>query len=430
MASAGPVILSVCASLANFPGPRQDADLTAQKWQAGGNYTRHNACNVNATPSGSRVVKTSHDEDKILGIEVLRFASAVAVLVFHYTHFSFHGTTEPDAASAAQQPCFLWLKFLYRNGFYGVEVFWCISGFIFFWKYGRTIAAQAISGYRFFVLRFSRLYPLHLVTLLFMMVMQAVYHARTGDFFAYRYNDAYHFLLQLAMASNWGLQVGDSFNGPIWSISIEVLAYAVFFLTLRYISGSVFLLVAMVLAASLIQVLGWSKHPFFPCIMYFYLGCLTAWLYEQQKHWKRLSSLTSVGALLILAAAMTGYLLHLHAVDAKRLVILSAPPLVFLCVKHIPPSHKIAWWLVPAGNMTYSSYLLHVPIQITVVTLCAYAGWQVPVDQPVFFLVYLAFTLFLSYWTYELFEMPMQKLVRRHLAPTRTADLSRSPSPT
>ena len=108
-----------------------------------GNYTRHNACNVNATPSGSRVVKTSHDEDKILGIEVLRFASAVAVLVFHYIHFSFHGTTEPDAASAAQQPCFLWLKFLYRNGFYGVEVFWCISGFIFFWKYGRTIAAQA-----------------------------------------------------------------------------------------------------------------------------------------------------------------------------------------------------------------------------------------------------------------------------------------------
>jgi peptidoglycan/LPS O-acetylase OafA/YrhL len=74
--------------------------------------------------------------------------------------------------------------------------------------------------------------------------------------------------------------------------------------------------------------------------------------------------------------------------------------------------------------MTYSSYLLHVPVQITVATLCAFAGWRIPFDQPPFFLAFLAVTLLLSYWTYELFEMPMQKRVRTQLTPARTPGLS------
>jgi len=49
---------------------------------------------------------------------------------------------------------------------------------------------------------------------------------------SYRDNDLPHFLAQLFLASEWGIVHDSSFDGPIWSISIEVLAYFVFFMML------------------------------------------------------------------------------------------------------------------------------------------------------------------------------------------------------
>ncbi len=71
-------------------------------------------------------------DDKLIGIELLRFASAVAVLVFHYQHFAFSGGEQVNFV-AREQPFYSVLHLFYNYGFYGVQVFWCISGFIFFW---------------------------------------------------------------------------------------------------------------------------------------------------------------------------------------------------------------------------------------------------------------------------------------------------------
>jgi peptidoglycan/LPS O-acetylase OafA/YrhL len=101
---------------------------------------------------------------KLLGLELLRLASAMAVLVYHYNHFP----KIPAAVAIARNniPFYEWLWPLYDYGQFGVQFFWGISGYIFFWKYGEAIHARAISAKHFFWLRFSRLYPLHLATLL------------------------------------------------------------------------------------------------------------------------------------------------------------------------------------------------------------------------------------------------------------------------
>ena len=152
--------------------------------------------------------------DKLLGIELLRFASAVAVLIFHFQHFAFVGTVQPGF-TRPDQPFYPLLKLFYEYGFYGVQVFWCISGFIFFWKYGKQIAGKSIGAHAFFILRLSRLYPLHFITLLFVAAAQAVYFHLMQSSYVYSYNDGYHFLLQLFMASNWGFQLGDSSAGEL-----------------------------------------------------------------------------------------------------------------------------------------------------------------------------------------------------------------------
>jgi peptidoglycan/LPS O-acetylase OafA/YrhL len=356
--------------------------------------------------------QAGNDDTRIVGIELLRFASAIAVLVFHYQHFTFVGTQEVGFVASAQ-PFYSALRLFYQNGFYGVQVFWCISGFIFFWKYGSRIAERRIDGYTFFVLRLSRLYPLHFLTLLFMAAAQFVYFSRTHLFYVYPNNDLYHFVLQLFMASNWGFQVGDSFNGPIWSISVEVLVYALFFLSLRFVSASMINLVVTAATCALVQVLKLSEHPVFNCLTFFYLGCITAAIYLKVRNSPQQRLLVSVGAL----AAIVGVLVlgtHWH-VTVKLMLIVLSPALIFLCVTYVRATPFSSRLLVPAGNMTYSSYLLHVPIQITAVTFCAYTGRVIPFYNAWFFVGYLVFTLLLSIGSYTYVEMPLQSFLRTHL---------------
>ena len=66
--------------------------------------------------------RRSGSEDKLLGIELLRFASALAVLVFHYQHLAFVGTQQVNF-EPTQQPFYSLLSFFYRYGFHGVQVF-------------------------------------------------------------------------------------------------------------------------------------------------------------------------------------------------------------------------------------------------------------------------------------------------------------------
>jgi peptidoglycan/LPS O-acetylase OafA/YrhL len=102
--------------------------------------------------------------NKLYGLEIIRFFSALAILIFHFQHFSFVGQA-PNNFALMQLPFYDWLKPVYLNGGLGVQIFWGISGFIFFWKYAKVIEQKALNAKHFFVLRFSRLYPLHLLTL-------------------------------------------------------------------------------------------------------------------------------------------------------------------------------------------------------------------------------------------------------------------------
>ena len=307
-------------------------------------------------------------EDKLLGVELLRFVCALAVLIFHYQHLAFVGLHPAASFVAAQQPFYSVLRPFYQFGFYGVEVFWCISGFIFFWKYGQAISRRTVGGYKFFVLRFSRLYPLHIVTLLFVAAIQLVYLRHNRSYFVYPSNDLPHFFLQLFMASNWFIPSQmESFNGPIWSISVEILVYGLFFLTLRYLSASPVMCAVMAALGALVAGFKLSTLAVFFCVMYFYVGCLAAIAYARAKDSVRTRAVVSSGA----ALALIGIFVATRFVDlhAVYILLVGAPSLILLCTIHLRGGKRTSALLVAAGSMTYSSYLLHIPIQLTLMTI-------------------------------------------------------------
>ncbi len=352
--------------------------------------------------------------NKLLGLEALRFLTAFAILIFHYRHFAFL-SDKPAGLATERLPFFGALQPFYDFGAFGVWIFWCISGFIFFWKYRDSIAERSVGGWKFFVLRFSRLYPLHLVMLLLVALLQPVYFGLHGCFFVYRNNDLPHFFAQLFMASDWGIVHGDSFDGPIWSISIEVMVYLLFFVML--LASRSWLLNAAVVMACVIADWLHASGQLTNCLAFFYVGGLAAMARSSAARTRfkpAIELFAWLAAVTIPPMVVSVAGDQLYRIDFP--LFLTCTPILLFCLSRefsVPVSIQTA--VEAAGNMTYSSYLLHFPLQLVMVIGFAIAGFKVPLYDISFFVLYLGTTLLASYFVYRYFEAPAQNLIRDYL---------------
>lgn len=359
---------------------------------------------------------------KLLGLEILRFVAALSVLVWHYQHF-FFTPTNSNKYIRESQPFYSFLKLFYEHGSYGVQIFWCISGFIFFWKYRNAIASNLVSAKQFFILRLSRLYPLHISTLLIVALLQPIYFHLSNIYFVYQSNDLKHFFLQLFLASNWGFEVGTSFNGPIWSISVEVLIYLVFFLMLLLISKSVWVNIGIALvctAASLLKNLP-IPSALISCMAYFYAGGLAAIALQKIQGGKFIRPVNIFCIFLALVFPVTAYVQGEFPNEKfiTLILVIYTPALLLLLAQQIVISGKVQKIIEIAGNMTYASYLLHFPIQLITAIAYGYAEITIPAHENLFFISYIAITLIASYFTYKYLESPAQSLIREKFLSSR-----------
>jgi len=361
---------------------------------------------------------TTNTPNKLLGLEIIRFISAFAILIWHYKHFTYFADV-PVALNEQAQPFFKLFSLFYTHGFWGVQIFWGISGFIFFTKYRDFVSEKKITGKKFFILRFSRLYPLHLLTLLLVALGQLIYFYKNQAYFVYSLNDFWHFFLQLFMASNWSFSSGQSFNGPIWSISIEILVYFLFFILLRYLGRSIFVNFAVLLSAMLIRKLLGSMHPFFDSIIFFYLGGLTAIGVTKlnSHHYRPQIAFFSLGIGFIVPILLSSFASQFSFFEKFSLSFLIKCFLPFWLIALSYEFHFLNRFqkiIEAAGNMTYSSYLLHFPLQLFFVLLFGLFNFSIPFYHSWFFILYLIIVLIFARFTYEYFEKPAQSLIRKH----------------
>ena len=353
--------------------------------------------------------------NKLLGLEALRFIAAFSVLVWHYQHFAYVADVPVDLVRD-RLPLSGLLRPLYEVGQYGVWVFWCVSGFIFFWKYRDSIFERSMPSWTFFVFRLSRLYPLHFATLIIVAALQLAYFRWHGYFFVYQDNDIRHFLLQIFMASNWGFESGNSFNGPIWSISVEVLVYVMFFLMLRCVTRSAVLNLVVILVC-----LNFSGQ-IFTCLAFFYAGGLAAIVRRATASATFGGAIERVGWSAAVLVPVAMWLLRSQFQLTDRALLLTCTPVLLFCLsRQVAVPRPIQTWLEAAGNMTYSSYLLQFPIQVLAALGFAMSGNTVPFYDTWFFLTFVGSTLLISFLTYRYFEAPAQALLRYRLLPEPAA---------
>jgi len=112
---------------------------------------------------------------------------------------------------------------LARAGGTGVGVFFVLSGFILSYVYADKFASHSIGYGKFMFARISRVYPLHLVTLLVYGTLGAA-----GLLLLLPQDNHYTFILNLGLLQAWGFTDLVSWNEPAWSISTELFAYLLF----------------------------------------------------------------------------------------------------------------------------------------------------------------------------------------------------------
>ena len=322
-----------------------------------------------------------------------------------------------------------------------MDLFFCLSGFIFFWLYAGKITGRAVSFKNFGILRFSRLYPLHFATLLVVLAGQYLFRHLTGSFFVLPHNDWYHFILQIFFVPNWGWEKGFSFNGPIWSVSVEVWLYLMFFSLCRLRWTDWKLLIAYSLS-------GWwlmQSHSWFvgKGILCFFMGGLAYKLYTKiQAEWPPIRTKTIVqilAAIWILIPAdhtlQLAYRVWWHVSATanydgigQTLMMLSEysydlflfPATLVLLALWETQRGTLGRRFSFLGDISYASYLLHFPLQLLVMIAAIHWGWpRAWFSQPVTLLAFLLLVVIVSLTCHRWFEKPAQNWLRKKLLPAK-----------
>jgi peptidoglycan/LPS O-acetylase OafA/YrhL len=377
---------------------------------------------------------------RLYSLDALRGIAALSVVIWHWQHFFAISGAWQVGWRRDSQPLFWLLKPLYEQGWIAVDLFFALSGFVFFWLYGEAIRERRMAPVRFALLRFSRLYPLHFATLIFVAVLQTFFFRATGKFFIFDANDWQHFIPNLFLSQQWlPPTIDQSFNGPAWSVSIETLLYGVFFLFCRLGLKASWWRIAIPLAA--IFLLQWNEF-IARGLMGFFLGGLVLQASEAIK--ARANAKQIAIAMAWLTLPMWGCVFASFYVaafgDAGSWLMACAPFGIahwgaddiyefFLCgfIFVVSPLTILALALDEQvlggrysglsflGDISYSTYMIHFPMQLTLALVALKFGWTPKSFQSVgalaaFYVVLIA----LGFVSYHVFERPMQNLIRKH----------------
>lgn len=352
-------------------------------------------------------------------LDLSRMLAAVAVLFWHYQHFFVPPVTFEFHVRRSIAPFYHELAWAYDYGHVAVEYFWVVSGFVF----AHVYLADAGGRARFWLARLARLWPLHLLTLGVVAVLQAIYTAIHGTAFIYHHQDWYHFALNLFMAQTWGWQVNQSYNGPTWSLSTEIVAYAAFWIMLPGLRRLPLALSLPVAIAMFVVIFANVLPPDRPaeelasklatvvnCVGYFFAG--TAVYGAALRGWLTVPRLVVLAPLLALAGwALAGMKPHGH--DAAILAGTLAVLCVTLAIDLADRSNALHFGRA-LGDASYGIYLWHFPLQIAMVLLVdATLGTRMAFRQPVWLVVFLGGSLLAGYASHRWIERPAQRAVMR-----------------
>lgn len=350
----------------------------------------------------------------IVALHGLRGAAALWVLVYHI------GTrAQPIGVAGA------FSNGLISHGWFAVDIFFVLSGFVLMRTHGPSFRVLSQAGLaRFAAQRALRVYPLATVVLLAIAALVVL----DPGFVAYRRHvgaasdfTGWPFVQTLLLATRWLPPFQGNWNEPVWSLSAEIVGYALFPLLARSLLQvrsprgallhAVFCFAGLVCAEAIggridrNDIQAWALirmlYGFCGGIALARLGDLAAVPLQ-----RRAGAMTAAAALLMALACRGGLwaALELPAAALMVLGLASGPSLIASAL-----STRVALWL---GTISFPLYLLHVLPLFWLEYRVVVGGLHGP-EVWVAIAVYVVFCLAAAHALHVLVECPTAELARR-----------------
>ncbi|MCE7886399.1 MAG: acyltransferase [Alphaproteobacteria bacterium PRO2] len=201
-----------------------------------------------------------------------RGLAACFVALFHFRNFVYSHLFQLDFVN---------------NAHLFVDFFFVLSGFVIFANYEEKLQ-QGYSLWKFMLLRFGRLYPLHFLLLMLVtlyclaeLYIPAMQHPAMPDSPFRGAGELPYFWSQLLLAHGLGIDDRLSFNRPSWTVSAEFYTYALFAMLVLLFKNRIGPVLVLIAAAAgyylysrQIYIYGTYDYGFLRCIYSFAIGAL------------------------------------------------------------------------------------------------------------------------------------------------------------
>jgi peptidoglycan/LPS O-acetylase OafA/YrhL len=315
--------------------------------------------------------------------EWIRVLASQLVLIHHLN---------PWAARLLESP---FLKMLdYFGVYYSVGWFWVYSGFVFDWVYNKSINQLSVNfkALDFSLKRIRRLYPLHVVTLSIMLLINNM-GIGVPVLYTWKSVVANYLLLQNIFGGGSELSI----NPVMWSVSLELVAYAAFYCYVRYLGGTrLWALVVFVGALITTKIVGFGQNPA-TVVCLFFGGTILSWLYQGEKSLQQVLKLVVASIVLVIFGSRYSSFAPLVTISTMSL---------FIATGYFIKSNSLFQFL---ADRTYTLYVTHnLVIWVVVhcyftnlyVAVCTYFlgswGLSILIDQPVVKDIYSRFVRSIS----------------------------------
>lgn len=208
------------------------------------------------------------NNSKITELESIRGLAAIIVVLFHIPKWNK----------------VLEFEFI-NNGYLMVDLFFVLSGFVIFSAYSNNINSNR-DLIKFQMLRFGRLYPVHITFLIIFILFETLKYAAKFRFNIEFNSDPFskfniYSIIENALLIHAIGPTGNelSFNYPSWSISVEFYTYFLFGLIILYLKNYRILIFTAIASISVILLnTGYTFGSLYllKCLSGFFIGCLTS----------------------------------------------------------------------------------------------------------------------------------------------------------
>ena len=345
-------------------------------------------------------MKINDNKDRLLGIELIRGIAAIWVLLFHYRELTPSNIID-----------FGLLNEFVSSGGKGVELFFVLSGFIMFYKYRNKFSKKIIFAefFLYIVHRAARIFPLHIVTCLFMVFgAVAISILFDRDLSGTRF-ETYNIFGSLFLLSYYFDSIID-INMPAWTLSAEMFAYVM-------LPMFMFVCVRKRLLIILVCILGFYlfayennelHSPSYRLILGYCFGIISYWLLN------RLDTNTSIFLSIVFFVVYIYTDMYISLLILYSLFVILSVQINDI-FKRGGVSHLCYW----CGRLSFPLYIVHWPVRTYIREIYEITGYQV--NSWVLLFVYSFVALIVAFLGNVVIEVPArvyiislyEKLIRK-----------------